>query len=44
LKGSYKGISKFYFENLTKLQNNSWSKSLRHGAWLDHSIFQLLKT
>jgi hypothetical protein len=23
LKGSYKGISKFYFENLTKLQNNS---------------------
>jgi hypothetical protein len=23
LKGSYKGITEFYFENLTKLQNNS---------------------
>jgi hypothetical protein len=23
LKGSYKGISEFYFENLTKLWNNS---------------------
>jgi hypothetical protein len=44
LKGSYKGISEFYFENLTKLWNNSWSKSLRHGAWLDRSVFQLLKT
>jgi hypothetical protein len=44
LEGSYIGISEFYFENFAKLQNNSWSKSLKHGAWLDHSIFQLLKT
>jgi hypothetical protein len=44
LKGSYKGISEFYFKNLIKLQNNSWSKSLRYGAWLDRSVFQLLKT
>jgi hypothetical protein len=44
LEGSYIGISEFYFENLAKLQNNSWSKSLKHGAWLDRSLFQLLKT
>jgi hypothetical protein len=44
LKGSYEWISEFYFENLAKLQNKGWSKSLRHSAWLDHSAFQLLKT
>jgi hypothetical protein len=44
LEGSYIGISQFYFENIAKLQNNSWSKSLKHGAWLDRSVFQLLKT
>jgi hypothetical protein len=43
LEGSYIGISEFYFENLAKLRNNSWSKSLKHGAWLNCSIFQLLK-
>jgi hypothetical protein len=33
------------FENLAKkIWNNSWSKSLRHSAWLNHSVFQLLKT
>jgi hypothetical protein len=44
LEGSYIGISEFYFKNLAKLQNNSWSKSLKHDAWLDRSVFQLLKT
>jgi hypothetical protein len=44
LKGSYIEISEFYFENIAKLRNNSWSKSLKHGAWLDRSVFQLLKT
>jgi hypothetical protein len=44
LEGSYIGISEFYFENIAKLRNNSWSKSLKHGAWLDRSVFQLLKT
>jgi hypothetical protein len=44
LEGSYIGISEFYFKNLVKLWNNSWSKSLKHGAWLDCSVFQLLKT
>jgi hypothetical protein len=44
LEGSYIGISEFYFENLAKLRNNSWSKSLKHSAWFDHSVFQLLKT
>jgi hypothetical protein len=43
LRGSYKGNSEFYFENPWKLWNNSWTKNLRHSAWLDHSIFQLLK-
>ena len=38
------GISEFYFENLQKLQSYSWSKNKRHGAWLDRSIFYLLKT
>jgi hypothetical protein len=32
------------FENLAKLWNNSWLKSLKHGAWLNCSVFQLLKT
>jgi len=32
------------FENLQKLQNYSWSKSKKYGAWLDRSILQLLKT
>jgi hypothetical protein len=32
LRGSYKGISEFYFENLQKLQNNGSTKSLRHSA------------
>jgi hypothetical protein len=27
-----------------KLRNNGWAKNLRHSAWLDRSIFQLLKT
>jgi hypothetical protein len=40
----YNRSSKFYFENLQKLQNNGWAKSLRHSAWLDYSVFQLLKT
>jgi hypothetical protein len=31
-------------ENLQKLQNKGWSKNSRHSAWLDCSIFQLLKT
>jgi hypothetical protein len=44
LRESYKGISEFYFRNLQKLWNNSWMKSLRHSAWLDRSVFQLLKT
>jgi hypothetical protein len=44
LKGSYEEISEFYFENLAKLQNKGWSKSVGHSAWLDHSAFQLLKT
>jgi hypothetical protein len=44
LKGSYIGISEFYFKNLAKLWNNSLSKSLKHGAWLNRSVFQLLKT
>jgi hypothetical protein len=30
------------FWKLIKLWNYGWTKSLRHGAWLDHSIFQLL--
>jgi hypothetical protein len=44
LRGSYEGISEFYFENLQKLRDNGWTKSLGHSAWLDHSAFQLLKT
>jgi hypothetical protein len=28
LRGSYKGISEFYFENLQKLRNKSWAKEL----------------
>jgi hypothetical protein len=32
------------FENLQKLQNKGWSKNSRHSAWLDCSVFQLLKT
>jgi hypothetical protein len=44
LEGSYIGISEFYFENIAKLWNNSWSKSFKHGTWLDCSVFQLLKT
>jgi hypothetical protein len=32
------------FENLQKLRNKGWSKNSRHSAWLDCSIFQLLKT
>ena len=27
-----------------KLQNNGGTKNLRHNAWLDRSVFQLLKT
>jgi hypothetical protein len=41
---SYNEISEFYFENLQKLQNNGGTKNLRHSAWLDRSVFQLLKT
>jgi hypothetical protein len=43
-KGHTKGISEFYFEILQKLQNEGWSKNSRRSAWLDCSIFQLLKT
>jgi hypothetical protein len=43
LRVSYNGISEFYFENLQKLQNNGWARNLRHSAWLDRSVFQLLK-
>jgi hypothetical protein len=32
LRGSYKGISEFYFENLQKLQNKGWSKNSRRSA------------
>ena len=41
---SYNGNSEFYFEYLQKLQNNDWAKNMRHSAWLDRSVFQLLKT
>jgi hypothetical protein len=44
LRGSYKENSEFYFENLQKLWNEGWSKNSKHGAWLNHFIFQLLKT
>jgi hypothetical protein len=34
----------FILKNLQKLRNNSWAKNLRYSAWLDRSVFQLLKT
>ena len=33
-----------YNGNLQKLRNNGWTKNMRHSAWLDRSVFQLLKT
>jgi len=32
------------FENLAKRWTNSWSKSKKYSARLDHFVFQLLKT
>jgi hypothetical protein len=33
----------FIIKTYKKLQNNGWTKNLRYSAWIDHSVFQLLK-